>query len=335
MQPSMWVRALKVIPRVDKAQWDQLDLVSRWLIATRAAVLVMTLVSSTIGALLALRDGAFDGLLFALVTAGLLFAHATNNLINDLTDHLKGVDRGNYFRTRYGPQPLEHGLLTRKQMMRYIVVTGGLAIAAGLALVVLRGGATLTLMAIGAFFVLFYTWPLKFIGLGEVAVLLVWGPLMVGGTYYVITGTIDTTVLAASLPFSLGATAVIFGKHIDKLEQDAAKGIRTLPVLLGEKASRQCVLAMMFAQYVVVVMLWLDGTFRWPVLAIAAAGTALAKVVPAYLSPRPVEPPKDYPEGIWPLWFVALAFHHTRRFGIAYVVGLVGEVLLSSSSMPS
>ena len=46
----------------------------------------------------------------------------------------------------------------------------------------------LALMAAGAFFVLFYTWPLKYIGLGELAVIIVWGPLMVGGGYFVVTG---------------------------------------------------------------------------------------------------------------------------------------------------
>jgi 1,4-dihydroxy-2-naphthoate octaprenyltransferase len=45
----------------------------------------------------------------------------------------------------------------------------------------------------------------------------------------------------ASLPYVLGVTTVIFGKHIDKLEMDKAKGIHTLPVVIGEKASRYAV----------------------------------------------------------------------------------------------
>ena len=47
---------------------------------------------------------------------------------------------------------------------------------------------------------LFYTWPLKYIGLGEIAVLLVWGPLMIGGGYFVITGVWDWNVVLAGLP---------------------------------------------------------------------------------------------------------------------------------------
>ncbi len=58
-----------------------------------------------------------------------------------------------------------------------------------------------------------------------------------------ITGHWDWNVIIASLPYALGPTTVIFGKHIDKLEQDKAKGIRTLPVLLGETSARYVALA--------------------------------------------------------------------------------------------
>jgi 1,4-dihydroxy-2-naphthoate octaprenyltransferase len=58
-------------------------------------------------------------------------------------------------------------------------------------------------------------------------------------------GVLDWNVVIASLPYALGVTSVIFGKHIDKLEMDKAKGIHTLPVVLGERTSRIAVTAMM------------------------------------------------------------------------------------------
>jgi 1,4-dihydroxy-2-naphthoate octaprenyltransferase len=174
----MWLRAVSVIPRLDKDAWDRLDPVARWLVAVRAAVLVMTVLAAGLAGLLAVRDRAFDGLRFGLVLVGLVLAHATNNLVNDLTDHAKGLDRGDSFRARYGPQPLEHGLLTPRQAWGYVAVTGGVALACGVVLVAMRGGATAWLLLAGIFFVLAYTWPLKHLGLGEPAVLLVWGPLM-------------------------------------------------------------------------------------------------------------------------------------------------------------
>ncbi|MCA9597319.1 MAG: prenyltransferase [Myxococcales bacterium] len=328
MNVAMWGRALRVIPRVSKQEWDELDVVSRWLIATRSAVLVMTVISAVIAGLLAYRDGRFDAVLFAMTTLGLTLAHATNNLVNDLTDHAKGVDKGNYFRSQYGPQPLEHGLMTPRQLIRYAVVTGGLALAAGGYLVWQRGNATLTLLAIGAFFVLFYTWPLKYIGMGEPAVLLVWGPLMVGGSYYVITGRFDWNVALASFPFALGSTAVLFGKHIDKLEADSGKKIRTLPVLLGEKTSRWVTLGMFVGQYLFVVALIASGYFSPVLLVVFGAVPLLHLSFKAYRHPRPAKPPPELPKGVWPLWFVAFAFIHTRRFGLLYVVGIVIDVVI-------
>ena len=64
--------------------------------------------------------------------------------------------------------------------------------------------------------------------------LVVWGPLMVGGTYYAATGTIPGAVVLASLPYALLCTTVLMGKHIDKIPWDAPDGTHTLPVILGE-----------------------------------------------------------------------------------------------------
>jgi len=327
MNVSMWAKAVNVIPRVTKEEWDGLDVISRWLIATRSAVLVMTFISAAIAGLLAARDGHFNLLLWLLVTVGLLFAHATNNLVNDFTDHLKGVDKDNYFRAQYGPQPLEHGLMTRNQVLLYIVVTGLIALAAGLVLVAVRGQATLALLGAGAFFVLFYTWPLKYIGMGEVAVIIVWGPLMVGGGYYAITGQISAPVVFASLPVALAATTVLFGKHIDKLAADQSKGIRTMPVLLGERRARYATIGMLTLQYLLVAGLVLSGYVSWLLLAVVFALPWYVRALRVYRQPRPAGPPPEYPKHIWPLWYAALAFQHTRRFGSLFLLGLAADVV--------
>jgi 1,4-dihydroxy-2-naphthoate octaprenyltransferase len=328
VQPRAWIRALSTIPRVDKPAWDALDPVARWLIAVRAAVLVMTLVSAVLAGLFAARAGRFDLPLWLLVTAGLLLAHATNNLVNDLTDHVRGVDRGDSFRARYGAQPLEHGLMTRDEMLRAIAATGAAALACGAVLVWLRGGATLGFFAAGVFFVLFYTWPLKPYGLGEVAVIVVWGPLMVGGGYAVVAGELSGAVMVASLPFSLGATTVIFGKHIDKLPQDRARGVRTLPVLLGERRARRGVVVMVIAQYALTAALVASGGLGWPVLAVALALPSAWRLVRVCAHPRPEEPPAELPRGIWPLWFVAFAFDHNRKFGALFVAGVALDLAI-------
>lgn len=322
MNPAMWRKALRIIPHVTREEWERLDIISRWLISTRAAVLIMTFISAAVAGILAIQNGRFHFFHWLLMTVGLILAHATNNLLNDYTDYIKGVDKDNYYRAQYGPQPLVHGLLTKRQLLGYALVTGLLALSCGAALVYLRGGLTLFLLVCGAFFVLFYTWPLKYIALGEIAVLIVWGPLMIGGGYYVTTGLWDWNVVIASLPYTLGVTGVIFGKHIDKLEMDREKRIYTLPVLLHEKPARMLLIAMLALQYLTVVYLVVAGFFTPIVLIVALALRAFARVLPIFRAPKPAEKPADFPE-VWPNYFVAAAFYHNREFGLLYLVGLI------------
>lgn len=322
----MWVQALRVIPRITRDEWEQLDVISRWLIAARGAVLVITFISAGIAGLLALRDGVGDPFLWLLTTIALLLAHATNNLVNDWTDYRKGIDRDNYFRTQYGPHPLESGLMTVRGLLTYAAVSGGLALLIGAYLVAVRGPLALALLAAGAFFVLFYTYPLKYIGLGEIAVLIVWGPLMIGGAYFITTGIWDWNVALAGLPYAFGATGVIFGKHVDKYAEDKVKGIHTLPVIIGERAARVLMFAMLVAQYALVVYLVAIGFFTPALLVIFLALPKLLPALRTLRSPRPSARPADYPERVWPGWFVAHAFIHNRRWGSLFLLGLLLEV---------
>ncbi len=327
MNVAMWVQALRIIPRITRDEWDRLDIISRWLIAARGAVLVITFISAGIAGLLAYRDHLGDPVLWSLSTIALLLAHGTNNLLNDWTDYRRGVDRDNYFRTQYGPHPLESGLMTERTLLTYAAASGGLALLIGAYLVAVRGPLALGLLAAGAFFVLFYTYPLKYIGLGEIAVLIVWGPLMIGGTYFVTTGVWDSTVALAGLPYALGATGVIFGKHVDKYAEDKVKGIHTLPVIIGERASRALMFAMLVTQYGLVAYLVAIGFFTPLLFVVALALPKLLQTLHVLRAQRPTSRPTDYPERVWPGWFVAYAFIHNRRWGSLFLLGLVGEII--------
>lgn len=329
LNPAMWLKALQVIPHVDREEWDRLDVISKWLISTRAAVLIMTAISGAVAGILAYQQGRFDFWLWLLVEIGLVFAHATNNLVNDYTDYVKGVDQDNYYRSQYGPQPLVHGLMSKRELLAYAALTGLIALAAGVALVYLRGGLTLLLLGLGVFFVLFYTYPLKYIALGEISVLIVWGPLMIAGGYYVIAGNWDWNVVIASLPYALGVTGVIFGKHIDKYEMDSAKKIYTLPVVMGERNARYSMLGMLILQYVLVIYLVATRFFHPILLVVLLALPAFFRVLPMFRKPKPAEKPSDFPD-VWPNYFVAAAFYHNRRFGLLYLLALILSALLQN-----
>ena len=329
---EMWQKALNVIPDVSKEEWDRLDIVSRWLISSRAAVLIMTFLSAALAGIFAARDGAFHFVPWLALAFGLVMAHASNNIFNDFTDYVRGVDKDNYFRTMYGAQPIASGLLTRRQHLTYFAVTGLLALLAGLYLIATNGWdlTIRILLGLGAFFVLFYTWPLKYMAMGELAVLLVWGPLMIGGGYYVLAHRWDWNVVIASLPYVLGVTTVIFGKHIDKLNIDKAKRIFTVPVLIGERAARYAVLTMMVLSYLITAYLIATHFFTPVMLVVLLAIPTFVKTYPAFLKPKPDVRPEGFADGQggWPLYFAPLGFVNNRAFGMYFLLGLILDTAL-------
>lgn len=332
MNFAMWKKALNVIPDVSKEEWDGLDVISKWLISTRAAVLIMTFISAALAGLFAWRDGAFSFIPWIVLVFGLIMAHASNNIFNDYTDFVRGVDKDNYYRTIYGTQPIASGLMTKRQHLTYFVVTGILALAAGLYLIFINANDPIIwiLLASGAFFVLFYTYPLKGLGLGEIAVLMVWGPLMIGGGYYVLAHQWNWSVAIASLPYVLGVTTVIFGKHIDKISVDTAKKIYTLPVVIGEKAARYAVIAMMVLPYFFTAYLIATKFFTPVMLIVLFAIPALRESLPPLMKPKPESRPEGFPDGQggWPLYFAPIAFRNNRSFGSFFMLGLLIDVAL-------
>jgi 1,4-dihydroxy-2-naphthoate octaprenyltransferase len=315
--------ALRDVPRLSAEGWRRIGWLRRYLIASRAAVLPLTLFSSLFGGLLALPWTPGEGWRLALATVTLLLAHATSNLLNDGVDWLAGLDRGRYTRLRYGTHPLAQGLISPWTHAALLLITGAVTLA--LAVVVCRQAGTPAywLAGAGALLMLFYTWPMKRLGLGEIAVFLVWGPLMVGGVYWVVSGDWGPEILLLSAVFGLGPTLVVLGKHVDKRRDDAAHGVRTLPVLLGPAWAPRLTAALAMGQ-VAAGLGWAAASGRWPYVVLLAALPALWSFVRTCLRPRPGARPKRFPASLWPLWYTVAGFRFARVIGAL----LVGAALL-------
>src|SRR2546425_12110384 len=297
---------------------------SRWLLITRACVFSMTLTSGLIGGLLAAATAPAPRWgLFTLALVGLVLAHAANNMINDWFDTAGGVDTAEYTRALYAPPPILSGLISKRGLVTAIAAVNLVDLGILLALVAARGWTVAGFALAGLFVSVFYVAPplrLKHHGLGEPGVFVVWGPLMIGGTYYVTAGTLPAWVWLASAPYALAVTTVLIGKHVDKYEQDKARGIHTLPVLLGREFSLRLNRAAMVAFYAIVLGLVVSGYLGVGVLIVAAALPRLRQVPRAYAQPKPAAPPPGY--RVWPLWYVSLAFYHNKLAGGLFVLGL-------------
>lgn len=321
----------EVIDTANLSPEKEMDPVSKWLIITRAAVFSMTATSGLIGGLLAAAIAESPNYFnFALAVIGLVLAHAANNMINDYFDMEGGVDTDEYTRALYAPHPVLAGLISKRGLLTAILAVNLIDAAIMLYFVLTVGWPTLVFALAGLFISVFYVAPpirLKHIGLGEPGVFIVWGPLMIGGTYYVTAGTLPPPgVWLACIPYALVVTTVLFGKHIDKREVDQEKGIRTLPVILGDKASLWVNQGLMVLYYAVTLILVLSGTLGAWVLLVVLALPRLREVLKIYNEPKPSEPPENYP--VWPLWFVSAAFYHNKLAGVLFVVGLFLNLLL-------
>ena len=333
---EMWRKASWQLIKMDnKKEWDSLDVVSKWLIATRSAVTLVTVYSCVIAGLLAWRDGNYSWIPFLILTLGLFIAHGTNNILNDYTDYSRGVDKDNYFRTQYGVHPLVQGFFTKPQQIRWFLVSGLLASLAGIYALVATNfhPYVIGLFVFGAIVLLAYTYPFKYWGLGEFAIFLIWGPIMIGGVYLVMAlikgGDLSNlwNVVLAAIPYGLGVASINIGKHIDKHDDDKSKGVGTFPVRVGEAFARRVdQIAVLLIYAIIAYLVFVPRYFTPVMLIVFLAFRHALNAVKLLNNPRPANPPPGYPA--WPTWFSAVTFFHNRQFGGWLILGLIVDTLL-------
>ena len=336
---AMWKKALSELVKMDsKEEWDGLDVVSKWFIATRSAVTIVTLYSCAIGGLLAVRHGYFTGnwgisiLAWLIITIGLFIAHGTNNFLNDYTDFSRGIDTDNYFRTQYGVHPLIQKFWNKDQQFRWFAISGTLAFLSGVfALFYTNFNLNIIILfAVGALVLLFYTWPLKHIALGEISIFLIWGPVMGAAVFLVLAkGDISDfwQVALAGIPWGLSVVSINLGKHIDKAPEDKKRNVGTLPVVIGEKAARIINMVLIALIYLVILYLVFITRYFTPILLIVFfAGKRALYAIGVHTKPRPAEPPKEW--NYWPTWFAGFTFYHNRLFSNLLVLAVLIDTIL-------
>lgn len=213
-----------------------------WLLAARPKTLTGAVIPVLTGTSLALADGQFKGmaaLLCLLFACGMQIAA---NFINDLYDYLKGTDRED----RLGPErACAQGWITPEAMKRGIGLTVFLSCLTGCGLLYACRGQLpchgWELVLLGMFCVVFaflYTTVLSYQGWGDLLVLMFFGFVPVGGTYYVQAYTITADVMVASLISGLVTDTLLIVNNYRDREQDALSGKRTLIVRFGEPLGR-------------------------------------------------------------------------------------------------
>ena len=227
-------------------------------LASRPWSFIMTLLSSTIGLLLASQTGTYDLILFPLVVVGLLAFHGAANMINDLLDVRYGVDRYNSPTSKYRRHYLLAGEISVSTFLYEILFFYIVVISITFYLTLIRGWIIPVLTALGLFFTYAYSgepFKLKHKPLGEISAFIVWGPAMTTGTYYVLTSHFSLAPLYASIPIGMFVALVLFANNLRDINYDKEAGVKTLAVLLGAKRALSFYKYFLFSIYLSLIFL--------------------------------------------------------------------------------
>ncbi len=208
-----------------------------WLQATRPKTLGAAIAPVLIGSSMAYDKITFSESLALMTLLGAILIQIGTNFANDYFDYIKGADDEN----RIGPtRATQAGLVSPAQMRFAFILTFSLAAIVGVYLT-WKGGWILLLIgiiSIGAGISYTGGWAFGYKGLGDIFVLVFFGPVAVMGTYYLQTQTSSLPVVIASLGPGLIATAILVVNNLRDMDTDKVAGKKTLVVKFGRTFAR-------------------------------------------------------------------------------------------------
>lgn len=209
-----------------------------WLLASRPKTLAAGLTPVLIGTAMAAAADAFHGASAVAAALGALLIQIGTNFANDYFDFVKGTDT----EERIGPKrATQAGLVSPKTMLVATVLVFGLSFLPGAYLIYRGGWPFLAIGIVSVICGVLYTggpWPLGYLGLGDLFVLIFFGPVAVAGTYYVQALTLTPDVVIAGLIPGLFSTAILTVNNLRDADTDVRTGKKTLAVRFGKPFAR-------------------------------------------------------------------------------------------------
>ncbi len=251
-----------------------------WFKAARAPFLVVSLLPCLLGGAMAYLRGSFNMLHFVLATIGIVMAHSAADFIDDYFDFKKG-NLGNKVQ-QFHDSPLIDGKVTLNQVLVAIILCLAIALACGVYLLAVVGLPVVVLVAIGLFIVFFYTSPpvrLNYRGLGETALFLAFGPMIVVGMLYVLSGQFSPEALVVSLVPGIFTMNVGVVSNTFDVPDDIKSGKRTLPVRFGQANAVRLLASGSAAAYLAILLGAAFGLLPvWTLLVLLSAPLAVDTV---------------------------------------------------------
>ena len=244
--------------------------------AARIRTLPAAIAPVLVGTALAGWQHVFHPLRFVAALVGAIFIQVGTNLSNDYSDARRGADAED----RLGPvRVTAGGLVPPRQVLIATYVSFGVAVLAGVYLVVVAGWQLLLVGGASILAGVLYTGgpkPYGYEGLGELFVFLFFGIVAVAGSYFVQVKHLDWKAFALAVPVGLLASAILVVNNFRDIDSDRRAGKRTLAVRLGRDKTRTMFAVIVYVAFLLAPVTWVFGPMKpwlllpWLTLPLAA-----------------------------------------------------------------
>ena len=293
---------------------SRMPLVQKWWGAVRPWSYTAAIVPVLLGAAVAAQEVTLNWLWLALALVGSIAIQGGTNLMNDYYDYKKGTDTPAVKGTGGA---LLRGDMTPEQIFWAGIIAFAVGSAIGLYFVYATGPFILWLGLCSVAVGYFYTagpFALAYVGLGELAVFIFMGPVMVLGSYYLQQPVIALPAIWAALPVSFVVAAILHANNLRDIDTDIINHKRTLATMLGRSGARVEFYVLVGGAFVSVLVLIALGLAPWPTL----ISFAMAPLAWRLMRTAATE---EAAEKLHPVLRGSAVLH--MRFGMLYVIGWV------------
>jgi len=266
-------------------------LLSIWLRAIRIRFLLASVIAVTNGLAIAYwKYAAIDPLYAILTYIGVVFLHASVDLLNDYWDHKRGIDSATK-RTKFsgGTGVLPENLLTPRAVYIAGIIFLVLGASIGAYFVAIRGITIAVILSFAVVAIYFYSTRIVNAGLGEVFVAIK-GAMIVLGTLYVQNAVLEPTALFVGVIVGILSATVLFINSFPDYEADRSKGRRTLVIMLGRKTASAIFPIFIIAAYALIAVgIFLGFTKIYSLICFASIPFAIKSVLQLKKEPESTE----------------------------------------------
>ena len=266
-------------------------LLSIWLRAIRIRFLLASVIAVTNGLAIAYwKYAAIDPLYAILTYIGVVFLHASVDLLNDYWDHKRGIDSATK-RTKFsgGTGVLPENLLTPRAVYIAGIIFLVLGASIGAYFVAIRGITIAVILSFAVVAIYFYSTRIVNAGLGELFVAIK-GAMIVLGTLYVQNAVLEPTALYVGAIVGILSATVLFINSFPDYEADRSKGRRTLVIMLGRKTASAIFPIFIVAAYALIAVgIFLGFTKIYSLICFASIPFAIKSVLQLRKEPEITE----------------------------------------------